>query len=261
MPKKPGELKQKVLRRVKKETLAAITKYDLTGQGYNSLHDEVRPWLGVSAKSLQHNTKVLRQVMAKWGRRQIKWGRQEAWKRAGVQVRRPKWLEKVNLTMDSTDLKKEGRRTISKKDDCWSFKENRPGCRYMVVFDLENRVRGLWGGYSPKTYDAHWVLAQKEHFDCKWKGANIVADCHFDLPRDMFENVKIITPVAARAGTTLSEVQQKRNQELRRLRARVESPFGLWKSKWKALSEPWRESDQQQSYLVTLAAGVHNFEL
>ncbi|KAL6071191.1 hypothetical protein QOT17_006430 [Balamuthia mandrillaris] len=135
MPKKPGELKQKVLRRVKKETLAAITKYvlskqpklwglkkkgqfisnsivvalykDLTGQGYNSLHDEVRPWLGVSAKSLQHNTKVLRQVMAKWGRRQIKRGRQEAWKRAGVQVRRPKWLEKVNLTMDSTDLKKE----------------------------------------------------------------------------------------------------------------------------------------------------------
>ncbi|KAL6076599.1 hypothetical protein QOT17_002721 [Balamuthia mandrillaris] len=56
-------------------------------------------------------------------------------------------------------------------------------------------VHGFWGPYSPKTYDAHWVLDHQDTLDTKWKGAYIIGDCHFSVPKDTLENVKIITPV------------------------------------------------------------------
>ncbi|KAL6060648.1 hypothetical protein QOT17_013399 [Balamuthia mandrillaris] len=212
-------MKKTVLRKVKNTTLVAITKFvqehkpklwglkkkgqfiensvmvalykDLTAQGYNTLSQEQGP---------------------KEAHGQV--GLKTAWETAGANVERPKWLQEVNLTMDSTDAGKQGRRSTSKKDDAWSFKENRPGRRYMTILDLQNRVCGLWGGYSPKTYDAHWVLAQQEHFDRKWKGVCIAADCHFALPRDTFENLRIMVPVAEKKGTTLSDTTKRKNAEL-----------------------------------------------
>ena len=41
------------------------------------------------------------------------------------------------------------------------------------------RVRKIWGGYSPKVYDSHLIEANRDWFEDKLKGAEVVADQHF----------------------------------------------------------------------------------
>ncbi|KAL6064237.1 hypothetical protein QOT17_010990 [Balamuthia mandrillaris] len=204
------------------QNLVLVVLYkDLGAKGYNQLSKDTRNWLGVSEKSLKHNSKILRCITARWAKAQILRGGKASWHKAATAVPRPKWLAGVNLTMDSIDLPLEGRRSTSKKSELWSFKENCPGTRYMVIFDLKDRVRGFWGPYSPKTYDAHWVLDHQDTLDTKWKGACIVGDCHFSLPKDTLENVKIITPVPepGKKQPKLSEATKKCNAQIRQIRA------------------------------------------
>jgi hypothetical protein len=51
------------------------------------------------------------------------------------------------------------------------------------------------------------------------------------------------------------------NRDQRHARARIESTIGELKKRFESLAKPWFESEKQQNYLVSIAAGVHNFEL
>lgn len=50
------------------------------------------------------------------------------------------------------------------------------------------------------------------------------------------------------------------NKEQRQARAHIESTIGDLKKTFESLAKPWFDSEKQQDYLVSIAAGVHNFE-
>jgi hypothetical protein len=52
----------------------------------------------------------------------------------------------------------------------------------------------------------------------------------------------------------------KKNKQISKVRSRVEQPFGLMQSKFKALSQVFYEDNDQLDGLVKLAAGVIAFE-
>lgn len=56
----------------------------------------------------------------------------------------------------------------------------------------------------------------------------------------------------------LTKKQSEFNKAQRAARARVESPFGIIKGKFKALSGFWAEEIEKQNYLVRYAVGMHN---
>ncbi len=85
----------------------------------------------------------------------------------------------VTLFLDSTDLPKSGKQSVSRKCDEWNYKENSPTQCYMVLMDARDRILRLWCGYSPKTYDGHFLQVQKVWFDESLSGAVIAADCYF----------------------------------------------------------------------------------
>jgi len=61
--------------------------------------------------------------------------------------------------MDSSDFKMKGKRSTSTKDPFWSYKENGPARRFMMVTDGRGSVKRIWGPYSPKTYDGDFLKA------------------------------------------------------------------------------------------------------
>ena len=87
-----------------------------------------------------------------------------------------KEVERVNLWLDSTDAPMEGKERIRRFSSKWSYKCAGPARRYMVLSDAKGRIRKIWGGYSLKIYDGHLVEANKDWFEDKLKGAEVVAD-------------------------------------------------------------------------------------
>ncbi len=59
----------------------------------------------------------------------------------------------------------------------------------------------------------------------------------------------------------LTKKQEKHNEDLRSVRARVKLPYGLLKNKWKSLNSSFRDGEETQSDLVLLAAALHNASL
>jgi hypothetical protein len=49
----------------------------------------------------------------------------------------------------------------------------------MFLVDGRCKILKVWGGYSPKTFDGHWVRAYKEWLEDELGGAGVVADNHF----------------------------------------------------------------------------------
>eukprot|EP00727_Mastigamoeba_balamuthi_P001797 m51a1_g11614 hypothetical protein (206) ;mRNA; f:1184-5915 len=96
----------------------------------------------------------------------------------------------MSLLLDSVDFKLKGR-TLS---DAWSFKENGTAGRFMVATDFLTRVHGLWGQYSPKVYDGHWVKDHKDTLKRRFPDDKIGADCHFEWARDNMSNPSFFVP-------------------------------------------------------------------
>ena len=51
------------------------------------------------------------------------------------------------------------------------------------------------------------------------------------------------------------------NERVKNMRARVEFPFGVLKTKFQILSKPWQERLDQQEHAIFYAVGIHNFEI
>ena len=56
----------------------------------------------------------------------------------------------------------------------------------------------------------------------------------------------------------LTQEEEKWNKQIRLIRQRVESPFGIIKGKWGSLKTPFAEDEHQLDSLVKFALGVYN---
>jgi DDE superfamily endonuclease len=249
---------------------------DLTGKGYQKILDTVDLGFKITNKSFQHNTQLIRVALYRWACVEIKSGSERDWNAKKHLLPKKKGLEDVNLILDSTDFRLIGKSSISKKDPSWSYKLNAPGQRYQCLMDAELKCVGLWGGYSPKTYDGEWVDYMKNDLKHDYPGARIIADTHYETANtamasvDAEEVVQFFTPFSKPRGPkgkkrdpsqglkVLTQKQKTWNNSISHIRGRIESPFGLIKQKWKGL-DLFYEGEEQQNYLVSLAVATLSF--
>lgn len=254
------------------ERITATTLYKyLTNTGFNTLASDTKSWLYQSNVSLPHNAERIILSLQEWGEQQIKLGNSIEWELAARSVPRSGSLKNVNLWMDSTDFPKQKKRGKGPASKHWSFKLNRPGRRFMVLRDGRRRVRKLWGGYRPKIHDAVFLEVERRALQKELKGAVVVADTHFSVGKKLFSDPKFITPptpvdesdpsAAQISDKTLTKKERRDNTAIHALRARVEQPFGLIKTWWECLKNPWSGSDNLLDAVVVLAFGCYNAKL
>ena len=238
--------------------------------GYYSLWEKIKVWFHNSHHSLQQNFEIILQFLKLWAKYQITTGTLDDWKFAARNVPKPKELSGVCLWMDSTDFAFVGKKPKYRKSNYWSFKTESLGYRYQVVFDGLGRIVKIWGGYFPKTADNIWIDLHKEELSEIFKGANLVADCGYYASRNHVEGVKFTVPVPATVKTKktgkkkeiyLTKDQLKKNISIRRLRARVEIPFGKIAKKFRSLREPFNEGHKKMDCLVYFIAAIINKSL
>ena len=150
----------------------------------------------------------------------------------------------------------------------------------MTIVDAQKRVLKLWPGYSPKTYDSHFVLGLSEWFEDHLSGGVVAADCHFSSVKKVVKDPIFITPVPNRKRKLAdledadvdetnddllpvpppSKKNEKHNKDLHAARARVEHPYADIKKMFNALAHPWPGDLKQLQYLVFYSVAVHNMQ-
>lgn len=180
-------------------------------------------------------------------------------------------IEDANLLMDSTDCPIVTAPDRGPQTEYWSGKSNCNAQRFMVITDFQGRIQEVFGGYSPKVYDAHFVQIMKSHFVKNYSKAIFLADNHFSSVNDYFEYPKFycptretntnsdsVDPETQEGLNTLTKKQQMKNNAIRVARGKVERPFAVTKTKFQALEEKWKEELPQLTYLFFVACAVHN---
>jgi len=256
--------------------------HEITGKGYNIILEKTTE-LGfkLAPKSFQFNCKKIREVLACWGKEQVDLGTLEQWKAAMRGVAGTKLFKNVCLWIDSTDFKMQNVKGKKKTGKDWSYKCNSKGRRYMILRDGKGRIRKMWGGYSPKVFDGHFLMILKEWFEENLKGAGVIGDQHFEMGKKL-EGVKFYTKHRKGMQNDESETEDEDentdteseddavnlsvntkkekvyNSALYKLRARVEIPFGEINTIFKVLAQHWAESEEQLDNMVWIAVGVLN---
>jgi hypothetical protein len=224
---------------------------EIRGVGYDRILADIEKPTPFSTKSFQHNVKTLRRTLAVWARLHVKLGDLQEWQVAAQSVYIPPSLQGCCLWADSSDFPIKRGPKRGKKSHFWSFKLNRPGWRMMAFSDGKGKILKLWGGYSPKIYDGHFLHDHKHWLEKHLRGGVVVADQHFEYGRTNLQGIKFHVPwktpasgkrkAGAAGSVTLSEEKIKYNKEVRALRARVEIPFVFMKNKFKSLAKPWMD--------------------
>jgi hypothetical protein len=262
---------------------------DLTGWGYKKILERVDVGFKITHKSFGHNAQIIRRLLFAWSKGWIVLQSSVEWDMVAINFPSRKGLKKVNLCLDSSDFRRAGKSSMSKKDAGYSFKLDAPGQRYQLLVNAHGLAVGLWGGYSPKVYDGDWIKVMREFIGQNFKGAHIIADTHYETAnRTMKEDgidglVKFYTPFSKPRGPkktkkrkkadqgsflddpsegmkVLTAEQEQWNRNVAHVRSRVESPFGLIKQKWKGL-DLFYGDEAQQNYLLFIAVASRNFEL
>jgi len=104
---------QKQGRNYIKKCLALALYKDLFAVGYDRLHQLVYAWHRVGVKTLQHNTKWIREKTAQWGKQRIALGSLSDWNCAARSLQLKKKYATICLWIDSFDIAMEGKRRIS----------------------------------------------------------------------------------------------------------------------------------------------------
>ena len=227
---------------VKNQTLVVLYKL-IEGIGFSKLKEEVDFGGPMSKNSLEHNFQRIVELLEQWGRSKVRLGKIEDWKKANRRVSQDVDENIPHLWIDSSDFRLIGKRSISRSDPSWSYKENSPGRRFTFISDAKRRIRKVWGGYSPKVYDGDVLEIFKDWIDQRLKGATIIGDQHYASAQKQFKKVSIQTATRKSSKRKVSEdgvdlnpytkKQKLSNARIKQLRARVESPFGWLKPKFK----------------------------
>jgi len=240
----------------------------------------------ISETSWRNNVKRLRKVFWMWAwERQILLGNLGEWEQAAKKHHFTGCVKDVCLWMDSSDVPIENRPDRGSKSDWWSGKDGHPANRFLTLQDGQGLVRKVWGGYSPKYFDAHFVLFDREFFQRYLEGATIVADEHFHTVNDDMDDPVFVTHIKENSEpkskkrkrdpydddeeelyeqqtfgvTSMTGPKVKHNELVKKARATIESPYGNEKQKFEVLTEPWPENFTQLAYLFTFSVGVYNY--
>lgn len=231
--------------------------------------------------TVSHNCNVIIEAVREWADQQLVWGTRADWDEAAANLgsHRIEGLRRVRLWADSSDFGLPRRKAIrSKKGEWWSFKENRPAQRYMMISDGSRRIRALWGGYSPKVYDSNFLKTFLAPYEASLRGVAIIGDNHFLAAGKHFKGrIEIIAPTTESGNRKkraredpdnpavgyVEETQEETrlNAAIRHVRARVEQPFGAIKARFKCFEGYWTGTPEQQDVAVRFAAAVHNWLL
>ncbi len=260
-----------LIRKTAKENAIYVAIYkDLENIGYMSLNEDVQEILHVSHKSLAHNQKIVRRVLASWAKTIIKLSDKNKWDRVQEDIDLPKKLKDANLLADSADFKIQAKGRMSKKHEDYSYKEEHYAQRFQGIVDMAGRFRYLSVGYSPKIHDSSFLKINSHWIEQNFVGGVIVADSHYSWGKSNIKNVKFYLKYIARISVWNEETEQheKRcteeeeafNKLHSEVRSRVEEPYAQLKNMWKALKNPFAESKTQHNYLVLFAAAVHNWK-
>jgi len=249
------------------DNIITVIYKDLSGEGNATVFKCCKRWLGNSVRSLAHNVKQIRPVLAKWGTTKIIVGDKKIWNEKAEGVEREGPTKRVNLWMDSSDFAVRGTSKKRKKDEYYSFKLKSLGRRFQFIFDGNSVVRSLWGGYSPKLHDSQWCEANKQTLVKDFKGGVIIADEHYRKFSKQIKSPKFVTPERETGSAQTNnpnnlsiniKEKMERNKKVRTVRARVEHPFAIMEKKFKILSKKFADGPEQLDHLVTFAAGVLN---
>ena len=243
--------------------------HDITGTGYNELSISVKNWFKTSGNSIRVNTKRIREFLYYWSEQYIESGNLQDWNNAASTIKTKKELGEVNLWIDSTDFKLEGKGTVSKSSIDWSFKKNSLGCRFMLISDANGVIRYVSDAYPPKTYDGYWLTINRHFMESTFAGSTIIGDCHFAVGSSLYKKLKFVTPIPQHKEHTkkkrdtsvtapLNQKSQRFNEKHRNLRARVENIFAQMENMFNILSHPWAEEYLQLNYLVITSCAFMN---
>jgi hypothetical protein len=250
---------------------------DFSGLRYQKILKSIELGFKLESKCYLHNTKIIREILAEWGAKQININGVQSWNEHAKYFPKKVGLRTVNLIINLINFHLSGKASIFRKDPKWNYKLNVSGQRFQVIWNAHGRVQRLWGGYNPKVYDGEWVDIMKEELVHHFSGAHIIANTHYEMANRIFKKIvkekQIVfyTPIAKPKTMTtptnnqskglkvLTTQQQEWNKCVSHVRARIESPFGLIKMKWKGLGSTFFEDEDQQNFLVFLAVGTHNY--
>jgi len=179
-----------------RDMLVTMLYKDLKNIGVVKLHEGVCYGYKVSKNSLMHNTDVIREKLYGWAKEQIVLGNKNTWNAAARNSSLGNQVKDTNLWIDSTDFPLAERNGMGKSSEYWSFKLNSSGQRFMTLQDAHSRVLKVWGGYSPKLYDGHFLRSHHDFFE-SLSGAKVIGDNHFEMGKKLFKNVKFYTNYAS----------------------------------------------------------------
>lgn len=255
------------------DTVALTIYKDLTSIGYHALATSIAFGYKITDHSLNHNVPLVRLMLKKWADTVITTGTFADWKADAARTTMPKLVNDTNLLMDSSDFSIFRKSSTSRSSSSWSYKLNGPGSRYMFIVDALGRIKHIWGGYSPKLYDGDFLAINKDYIEATFNKGVIIADNHFWRGKTLFDPAKVKFHVnyKKRQGAkkrkraddgqddeleNVTRTQEAFNTDHQNLRARVESPFGLVKTKFKCLNKPWQESQEQLDCVVWYACAI-----
>ena len=151
----------------------------------------------------------------------------------------------------------------------WSYKLNKPGRRYQLLCDGFGTPLKIFGGYSPKCYDAHWVSINKNWLNNELNHCIIMGDCHYWSAQAELSKSKLIAsmPQTIKPKNGLVTVglktlnvdsdEFKYNQHtIKQVRSNVERPFGQMKQMFNSLPTKFRDGIDQLDCLVKFADAV-----
>lgn len=242
---------------------------DITAMGYQKLFRKVtKEHYDINYKSFFKNTKRIKKGLAAWANTIIRLGDKQEWTHIAKYVDLDPAVKETVLWMDSVYFAKEGEKVTSKKEPLWSFKKNAPAQRYMFLRNKKGKVRKMWGGYSPKTFDGDWLKCNTEWLEENLNGSAVVADNHFMWRKKHLKKVTFHVNSAEKRccqedssdsiEDSISKAKRKYSRSVEEARARVENLFGQMTTMFETLKKPWTMSDEQQNYLVATAAGIVN---
>jgi len=266
---------------------------DLFHKAFNWLRDNTDFGYSIANETWTHNVRRVRFLLREWAlERHLELGTPEDWDASAQFIRVPKKLQDMNLWADSTDVRVQKRKNLrGPKSDTWSGKMSKPGQRFMCLQDGEGYIVKMFGVYSPKVYDSHFMEYERTYFEEHLKGGVILADQHFSSASHMFTDPKIYTtsdkPKQHSKKEDVKKTGKKRKKkemefededddlglafmtkeeeahkrDIESARGAVEAPFGHIKGRFQTLRFAWAEELEQLRNVVIYAAGVHNLIL
>ena len=265
-PKLWGLRKSSSLRRL--AVRVALYK-EIMGLSFDKVLDVLPKSIRWSKHTLVENQKALLNEMGNWAdeimdKRMIAHYQQLS-KRNGLVTfqKRPLFL------LDSVDFPVQCFRGLRRSNKIWSYKLNGPGRRYMLLSDGNGIPLKVWGGYSPKAYDGHWVCFSRDWFNKHLKPTTIIADSHFWSAQDELKNVNLcpIMPLTVkpingivRIGRLKFNVNdstfKNKQKEMKSMRSAVERQFAQIKNNFVSLQKKFRGEKFDLDNLIKFSAAV-----